>query len=132
MTFRETVYECILLAHRAEIEYVRRRPQQEIVLLGETAKDLPEMLQEAAEVEKPFVDFLKALPDAVVMKLQTFMYFGRDGGPDMKDLHAHLAQSTPDKEDAIRTMREKTPLAEYLVQALLLAEKNRLDIEADF
>lgn len=69
--------------------------------------------------ERALREFLEGLAAADAIKLQTVMYYGRDGGEtDIHKLHRHLRIHTRDSSDAIETMLEKVPLGEYLTAGL--------------
>jgi hypothetical protein len=78
------------------------------------------------------VDYLKKLPEDVVMKLQTLMFLGKDGYTNIHNLHEHFRGLTRDKTEAIRAMTSRVSLPEYLGKALKLAEKHGIDLEVEF
>jgi hypothetical protein len=54
-------------------------------------------------------DYLKTLPEDVVMKLQTLMYVGKDKHLNIPKVHEGLKALTHDKAEAIRAMTSKDP-----------------------
>lgn len=80
----------------------------------------------------PAADYLKTLPDEVVMKLQTLMFLGKDGYTNIHHLHEHFRGLTRDKQEAIRAMTSRVSLAEYMTKALKLAEKHGVDLDVEF
>jgi Protein of unknown function (DUF3775) len=75
--------------------------------------------------------YLEKLSDDVVFKLQTLMFVGKDNRPNFEKVHEELKALTRDKKEAIRAMTSKVPLAEYLAKGLRLAEKHKIDLEAE-
>jgi hypothetical protein len=57
---------------------------------------------------------------------EKFMYASRDGDTRVHELHQELDHG---KEDAIRTILEKTPMGEYLAHGLILAQRNFINLE---
>lgn len=73
--------------------------------------------------------FLKTLDRVTVSKIQTLMYVGL-GNDDLRGLHKRIGGCS--KKDAVRTIMEKAPLAEYLAAGLIRARKIYVDIEGSF
>jgi Protein of unknown function (DUF3775) len=100
-----------------------------VTLFSEEADKLAKAPRPAkAELKK----YLMSLPDEIVFKLQTLMYFGRGDDPDLHGFHKSLKEQTPTKGDAIRAMMEKAPLGEYLANGLRLASAHGIDVEGTF
>jgi hypothetical protein len=54
------------------------------------------------------------------------MHAGRDRDGNFRKLHEELSST---KEEAVRTVCEEAPLAEYLAEGLVLAQKRFVDLD---
>lgn len=75
--------------------------------------------------------FLSRLTEEQALKLQTIMYCGRDRRTDLGEFHRELCSFTSGKEDAVRNMRSKVPLATYLRDGVVILEEAGIDLALD-
>jgi hypothetical protein len=73
--------------------------------------------------------FLKALKEEELFALVALMYCGRDRTADPVEYWKQLSATVESKEDAVRTILEKTPRMEYIRAAISNRPKS-LDLEA--
>ena len=100
--------------------------------LGINAFD-PQVMKWAFE-DRPEVSkskaYLNELDHGTLLKIETLMYFGRDGG-DLKSVGSYLADLDDSKEEIIRTIVEKRgayPI--YFQKALDNLKKQGIDVES--
>ena len=130
MKFIEVVVDVIGLSRRVNEE---DRALHEQFGLGDGISLGDPKTWDYMQAPRPAVEaleaYLEGLSDSEVARIQTLMYAGRDNDADFKGLHKHLRC---DKEDAIQTISEKAPLGDYLADGLALAQKNFVDLDADW
>jgi hypothetical protein len=75
--------------------------------------------------------YLAAQSEDVVRRLEALMYFGRgDGGDDLLKLYREVSEAFESKEDCIRQMLEKSPLADYLEEGISRATVAGIHLDA--
>ena len=83
--------------------------------------------------EDDLAKYLKNLYETDVLKLQTFMYFGRAEQDDVHELHEHLKGMTDSQDDAVKTIvAKRLSLPSDLRKALEKSKDLGIDIEASF
>lgn len=80
--------------------------------------------------ETKLIGYLESLPEDVLFKLRTLMYVGRGDADDILGLHADLIEDTSDRDHAVSSMFEKSPLPRYLERGLAAAEHASIDLDA--
>lgn len=123
--FHDVVLRAVVLSARWREEVIATEPAV-LVIPSPEADALVDSILDQTAAPAPAKQALRAffmeLPEEDVMKLQTLMYVGRPGGGDsFGAMHRHLLGVTEDKNDAVRTMLGKTPLARYLTDGLAMA-----------
>ena len=102
MTFTRTLSTCIRLAE--EYEARRPEPRPDGLNFHETARSLPERIQERDRIRKPLVDFLEAQDDETILTLRKLAYLG---------IGVDFEGNGTTKAEHIRRLLEQ-PLAQYL------------------
>lgn len=108
-----------------------RRIRDERAANPSTDPFTPAMIQRS-RCEREFIDFLLKQTDADVFKMLAIMYAGREKEGDIRGWCEDARRAALDrKESAVSILLSKRPLADYLVDGLLLAKANGEDIEAE-
>ena len=102
MTFTRTLSTCIRLAE--EYEARRPEPRPDGLDFHETARSLPERLQERDRIRQPFVDFLETLDDETILTLRKLAYFA---------IGVEFEGNGTTKAENVQRLLEQ-PLAQYL------------------
>lgn len=90
-------------------------------------------LQAIGFLDRKLRSYLEGLPEDVLHKLETLVYFGRGDDDDIDALHVHIRSTSPAREDVTRTILAKiSALSMYLPCALSRAEELGIDLERPF
>lgn len=94
-------------------------------------------LAEAGSLTNDLEEHLESLDEAVVRKVETLMYFGRDledvTDNDIQLVHRHVKSTSPTVADAVRSICEKAgSVGAYLKQAQTKVNALSIDIEGSF
>lgn len=131
MTVREAALETIRLAEarNTEDQAIDNELGGEVGYeLGSEGALKARMTPRPAETE--LIRYLESLPEEVLFKLRTLMYVGRGDADDILGLHADLIEDILDRDHAVSSMFEKSPLPRYLERGLMAAEHASIDLDA--
>lgn len=134
MSMRETVQRVIELSEEYEAKRQVHTEEHGVELGLELGTQKSEHYFEATErLPLKLARFLEMPSLSELLKLQTLVYFGRGDDEDIRRLHEHLKETTPNREDVTRTLISKIgALTRYLESALARAEERGMDIEGPF
>ena len=129
MKFADIVFEVARLAKKQNDENGALRKLHGIkggLRIG--SKEAMAFMSADRPSERALREYLDSLDEPTVLKLEAVMYGGRDKNPNFRELKDEISDG---KEEAITMMCEKMPLGNYLMEGLVLAQKNFIDLEAE-
>lgn len=126
MTFEEQVRDFLRLCDAA----IREDDGEGLGLDALSAEAQARIKKGPSAEERAMRDFLNGLPEAVVLKVQTLMYCGRDDRWDVDEFQPELDKGKG-KADAVRTIMSKVPdaVAKHLRDGLALMRAHAVDLE---
>lgn len=120
------------------IDLARRRNEERDALeakhgvRGAVTLDRPKLVASATSprlAERALVAHLTRVEHEQLLKLQSLMYFGRGDDDDLKALYEDFLERPEKHEITVDGMVSKSPLDEYLADALAKAKRLGIDID---